>query len=85
MDPREKSLPKWAQEIINDLRRRINVACEPLIRELNKLRPLAEVHAARYGAMIELLQCAAKGGHATANEIVNIIEEFDLVLKKKEE
>jgi hypothetical protein len=86
MDEREAKLPKWAQDLITDLRKRVEHGNEPLLKELAQLRPKMELIKARNEAMTELFECAAKGGHATAQEIVQIIEGYDLVLqpKKKE-
>ena len=85
MDPREKNLPRWAQDLINDLRRCLNVSRDQLVTEIARLRPRVEVLECRNGALTELLECAARGGHKTAAEIVAIVEEFDLELVKKEE
>lgn len=85
MDPREKSLPKWAQHVINDLCKRIEASQEPLLGELASLRSRVELLSARYEAMTELIQCAARGGHATSTEIVAIIEAFNLELRQKED
>ncbi len=84
MDPREIKLPMWAQELINTLRARLDISRDPLLTEVAKLRPQVELLKERNGALTELLQCAAKGGHTTSVEIMNIINEFDLVLAKKE-
>ena len=84
MDPRENNLPKWAQEVISSLRLRLEANREPLLTELVRLRPRVELLEARNCALNELLQCAARGGHITAAEIVNIIENYDLTLTKKE-
>lgn len=84
-DEREASLPKWAQELIRSLRLRIQVATEPLVAELARLRPRMELLKARWEAMTELLECAARGGHKTAEEIVRTLESYDLTLTPKEE
>lgn len=82
-DPREKNLPKWAQDIISDLRKRIEYVREPLVAEIAKMRPQYERYKARYEAMQELIDCAAKGEHKDAQEIITIIENYDLELRKK--
>ena len=57
-------------------------ATEPMIKELSTLRPNIELLKARNEALIDLLQCAARGGHKTAQDIVEIIEGYDLVLRE---
>lgn len=84
MDEREKKLPSWAQQIIADLRKRVQYGTEPLIAELAKLRPQVELLKAREGALTELLNCAARGGHKTSQDIIEIIESYGLVLSTKE-
>lgn len=83
-DPREDKLPNWAKELIADLRRRIQYGNEPLINEIAKLRPQMEKMRAQHEAMTELLECAARGGHKTAQEIIAIIQAYDLTLTKKD-
>ena len=82
MDERESRLPRWVQELIQDLRKRAAHASEPLIAELTKLRPQMELARRREEAMTELLECAARGGHKTAQEIIAIIEAYNLTLTK---
>lgn len=77
---REKKLPVWARDLIADLRRRIEVGREPLINELAKLRPCVELLERRLGGTKELLECAAKGGHMTAQEIIEVLESYSLTL-----
>jgi hypothetical protein len=84
VDEREKNLPKWAQDLIAGLRLRIKSACEPIVAELAKLRPIAELSKVRYDAISELLTCAASGGHKTAEQIIEIIRSYDLILGKKD-
>ncbi len=84
MDPREKNLPQWAQTIINDLRQRIDISRDPLFTEVVRLRPQVELLKARNEALTYLLQCAARGEHEMSQNIISILEDFDLVLKKKE-
>lgn len=85
MDEREVRLPAWAQQLIADLRKKVQYGNEPLMKELAKLRPQVELLMARNGALTELLECAAMGGHKTAQEIVKIIEAYDMTLTKREE
>lgn len=83
MDEREFRLPAWARQLITDLRRQVNDAVEPMIREVAKLRSQAELNRVRYEAMLELLDCAARGGHRTSQEIMDIIGSHDLMLVPK--
>ena len=53
--------------------------------EIAKLRPQVALLKARNEALTELLECAARGGHKTASEIVDIIHGYDLTLTKKEQ
>lgn len=76
MDSREQNLPKWAQDIINHLRKRVQYGNEPLIAELAKLRPKVEALKAKNDALIELLQAAARGGHMTSSDIITVITEY---------
>lgn len=83
MDPRESKLPVWAQQLIADLRKRIQYGNEPLLDEIGKLRPLNEKLKRRNEALTELLECAASGQHKDAQEIIAIIGQYDLELVKK--
>jgi hypothetical protein len=84
-DEREARLATWARELIADLRKRVQYATEPLAAEVAKLRPQVALLKARNDALTELLECAAKGGHKAAWEIVQIIEGYDLTLTKRED
>lgn len=79
VDDREEKLPAWARGVIADLRTRVVHQCEPLIRELAILRPRMDALKNRNEALIELLDCAARGGHKTAQEIVKVIECYGLL------
>ena len=85
MDQREEKLPAWARQLIDSLRLRVESATEPLVREIARLRPRAELLEARNSALTELLDCAAKGGHKTAKEIMDILMAYELILKKRED
>ena len=84
MSDRESKLPQWVQSLLADLRSRLEKQNEPLMQELTFLRPKVELLKSKNEAMQELLECAAKGGHTTAVEIVKIIEGYDIQLIKKE-
>lgn len=75
MDEREKNLPKWAQELIASLRRRVESGNEPLLREVARLRPLNEKLKSENEAYREFLDCAARGKHMTAQAIVDVLDE----------
>lgn len=83
IDEREARLPAWCRELLANLRQRIQVSNEPLVKELALLRPKVELLQARNNAMEELLLCAANGGHMTARAIMDVIEGYDLVLKDR--
>ena len=55
---------------------------EPLISELATIRPQVELLKRRIAATEELLSCAAKGGHMTAQEIINVLESYSLTVTK---
>lgn len=84
MDPRETKLPVWAQELLADLRRRVQYGNEPVLREIAHLRPQVELFKRKNEALTELLECAARGWHKDAQAIVEILEMYDLVLKPKQ-
>jgi hypothetical protein len=69
-DEREKNLPKWAQETIARYRKDL-------------LRPKVELLQVRYAALMELLECAAKGGHLGAKEIVSVLSGYGLEMVKE--
>ncbi len=83
MDEQEAKLPVWARDLIADLHRRIQYYREPAIKDLTRLRLQVELLTAHNGALIELLQCASRGGHMASQEIVNVLEGYDLSLKEK--
>lgn len=82
-EDREKTLPKWAQEIIAELRHRLKTDSEQAIKELNRLRPRVEFLEAKNNGLMELLGCAAKGGHMTAQEICSLLDGYELQLAAK--
>jgi hypothetical protein len=83
-DPREAKLPAWARELIADLRKRVECATEPMAKELATLRPKLDLLKRRNEALTELLECAARGGHKDAQEIMGIIRAYDLILLPRE-
>jgi hypothetical protein len=83
-DPREEKLPVWAKELIAHLRREIQVGREPLIDELNTLRPKVELLKASNAGMQALMECAAKGGHVTSTDITSILAGYELELVRYE-
>lgn len=78
-DSRENNLPKWAQELIADLRKKVQSSNEPLIAELAKLRPMVQKLKDCNDGLEELLRCAAKGGHMTAQDIDKALDGYCLV------
>ena len=80
-DPRETSLPKWAQELITKLRANLATAMEPADRERRK-REEVEKRFKRsqdvLAALHELLFTAAKGGHRTSQEIINVLDSYEV-------
>lgn len=82
MDEREKTLPKWAQSLIGDLRTRLASEREHLVKELSTLRPKVTLLERQLSALVELLTCAAKGGHREAAEIVRVFESYSLSLSE---
>ena len=85
LDPREAKLPAWAQQLIASLRLRIDATRDPLVMEIARLRPQVELLKARNEAFTELFECAARGGHKTAKEIMDIITAYELTLTKRGE
>ena len=84
-DDREEKLPQWARQLIADLRKRLEANREPLLAELTKLRPQVALLKARNEALTELLECAAIGMHKTSQEIIAIIQAYDLTLTERTE
>lgn len=76
MDSREVNLPKWAQELIKDLRQRVQFGNEPLLKEVAELRPKVASLRAKNDALMELLSMAAKGGHLASSDIIAVISEY---------
>jgi cell division protein FtsB len=85
IDEREKNLPKWAQELLNDTRKSAASANEALTRELAALRPRVKLLEAEKGAMMELLQAAARGEHKDAAAIIEVLDGYGLTLTKEDE
>lgn len=83
-EEQEEKLPKWAKERLKELRQRLQFATEPLTKELAKLRPMVELLKSRNNGLEELLRCAAKGGHLTAQDIMQALEGYELHLLPKE-
>jgi hypothetical protein len=83
MDERESRLPMWTKELLADLRKRVACGNEPLIKEITRLRPKVELLSARNGALMELLECAARGGSIASCDIINIIQGYSLELVKE--
>lgn len=84
MDEREKNLPKWAQEHLYNLRLAHRAALESTAKELATLRPQVELLKRSLAGMQELLECAAKGGHLTAAQIVDTLAGYSLTLTKED-
>jgi hypothetical protein len=84
-NPREAGLPKWAQQELQRLRDRVQYGNEPLLKEVVSLRPKVALLQAKNDALTELLACAAKGGHVTAQDIMEMLEGYDLVLRGLDE
>lgn len=82
MDAREANLPKWARDLIKELRDRVKYATEPLVSEVAKLRTKTDLQERKLGALTELITCAAKGGHLTSVEIINVLESYSLTVSK---
>jgi hypothetical protein len=78
MDEREAKLPAWARELIANLRRAVQDKYGPLHRELDQLRPQVQRLTARNEALTELLECAARGGHATSQTIIDILKQYPI-------
>ena len=82
MDKREARLPAWARELIASLRMRVETKNEPLLTEVVRLRSRAELLERENAALKELFLCAAKGGHMTCQDIVQVFEAYSLTLTK---
>jgi hypothetical protein len=83
-DEREAKLPQWARELIKELRQRVQYATEPLVKEAADLRRQCQLNQAKAEAMTELLDCAARGGHKTATEIMEVLRSYSLTLTPDE-
>ena len=71
-DQREDKLPVWARELLANLRQQL----EAERRKVKGLEHESKVYYARNEALNELLDCAAKGGHKTAQTIVDMIKVY---------
>ena len=78
-DPRIAKLPVWARELIH----RLQTANEPAVEEIVKLRKEVEQlkkadrkKQDRIDAMVEMFQCAAKGGNEVATAVQRIVEDW---------
>lgn len=81
MDPRESSLPKWAQSEIASLRLRLRTANEPLViarRELEALKTAQARTVNVLEAIKELLFAARHGGHRLSAEIISVLEGYEI-------
>ena len=78
VDPREQSLPKWAQAFIKDLRNEHSRHTEFLTKEVVRLRPLVEVLTNRLNAMDEIMRYLIKGGHPDGQMIHDIVGSYGL-------
>lgn len=85
MDEREAKLPAWARNLILELRQRIDYWKDGPAKKIAELQKKNEQLESRNAAMTELLECAAKGGHMTATDIIGIIGGYSLELVKEEE
>jgi len=83
VDERELRLPVWARELICDLRSQVAAKTGPLARELATLRPRVELLRSKNEALTELLNCAAKGEHPTAQVIMKVLRTYDLTLTER--
>lgn len=81
MDAREENLPKWAKELIKDLRIRLSSAMEPAIEARRKQeaaeKKVRDLQAVQ-DALHELLFRAAKSEHKTAQEIISVLESYEI-------
>lgn len=80
-DLRENNLPKWAQELLKNLRFQLETALEPAVQARRKLE-VAEERCRRQASVLDALQellfTAAKGGHKTAHEIVTVLHSYEI-------
>ena len=83
VNPREASLPKWAQEELSTLRYRLRLASEAFERKLTELVPQVNRLQHERDALIELLQAASRGKHLMATEILEILASFELTPKEQ--
>jgi hypothetical protein len=85
MDDREKRLPNWVQEELRQLRFRLQSQGEVLTKEVAKLRNENIFLDRKYAALMELITCAAKGGHRTSEEIIQVLDSYNLTVTKDKE
>lgn len=81
VDERESKLPKWAQDYAKDLRVRLETALEPAVEARKKLE-VCETRLRKaqdvLDALQEMLFSAAKSGHRTSQEIVSVLESYEI-------
>lgn len=82
-EDRELRLPVWAQRELKLLRDRVKYGNDAMLKELVVLRPKVEKLQQELGGIRDLLDCAAKGGHMTSEQIINVLQSYDLTVVKK--
>lgn len=87
MDERENNLPKWAQDLIAALRKKIErdpQEQQEAIKRAQRQRDTNDLIKAESEAYRELLECAARGKHLTAAAIIEVLAGYSLTLTKDE-
>lgn len=72
-------LPAWARELINALELRPQSLVHEtgqLRKEVERLRAVNRQLSDRIDAMVEMFQCAAKGGNEIAQAVQRIVEDY---------
>lgn len=84
VDPRESKLPAWVQDRFKYLRTVIRRQREDIPKDIAAVRERNTLLERKCGALEELITCAARGGHKTAAEVVNVLESYSLTLTRDE-
>ncbi len=80
-DEREHRLPAWARDTLKRLRVQLETALEPAVdarRKLEACQAKCQKQSDVLSALQELLFTAAKGGHRTSQEIVSVLESYEV-------
>lgn len=74
-----RKLPLWAREFVREMEIRASPQTEEIVRlhqEVERLKKRERQQSDRIQAMVEMFQCAAKGGNEVATAVQKIVEDY---------